>query len=86
MACCNACMAIRGWSVGGDLLGNSTAGFLIAAMHADRASSIVPFYAGGTAAVLMALMLVARLRMDANLIEKFSLYSSNKKLRTRSSL
>ncbi|KAB8205447.1 MFS general substrate transporter [Aspergillus parasiticus] len=68
-------MAITGWSVG-DLLGNPIAGFLIATTHADRANSIVPyraaiFYAGGTAAISTALVLVARLRMDANLIKKF---------------
>ncbi|KNG83783.1 putative monocarboxylate permease [Aspergillus nomiae NRRL 13137] len=68
-------MAITGWSVG-DLLGNPIAGFLIAATHAGRANSIVPyraaiFYAGGTAAVSTALVLVARLRMDASLIKKY---------------
>ncbi|KAE8154175.1 major facilitator superfamily domain-containing protein [Aspergillus avenaceus] len=67
-------MAITGWSVG-DLLGNPIAGFLIAATHADRATSIVPyrsaiFYAGGTAAISTALVLVARLRMDTKLIKK----------------
>ncbi|KAE8136465.1 major facilitator superfamily domain-containing protein [Aspergillus pseudotamarii] len=67
-------MAITGWSVG-DLLGNPIAGFLIAATHADRASSIGPYraailYAGGAAAVSTALVLVARLKMDANLIKK----------------
>jgi len=67
-------MAITGWSVG-NLLGNPIAGFLIAATHADRTSSIVPyraaiFYAGGTAAVSTALVLMARLRMDGNLIKK----------------
>lgn len=67
-------MAVTGWSVG-DLLGNPIAGFLISATHADRGGSIVPyraaiFYAGGTAAVSMALVLVARLRMDVKLIKK----------------
>ncbi|KAF5857629.1 hypothetical protein ETB97_005482 [Aspergillus alliaceus] len=46
-------------------------GFLIAATHAARATSIVPyraaiFYADGTAAVSTALVLVARLRVDGN--------------------
>ncbi|KAK4246648.1 putative monocarboxylate permease [Corynascus novoguineensis] len=67
-------IAVTGWSVG-DLLGNPIAGFLIAAAHADRASSIVPyrpaiFYAGGTAAASAVFVLVARLRMDANLARK----------------
>ena len=67
-------MAITGWSVG-DLLGNPIAGFLIAASHADRASSIGPyraaiFYAGGTAAISTVLVLVARLKMDVNLKKK----------------
>ncbi|KAI1343177.1 putative monocarboxylate permease [Xylariaceae sp. FL0016] len=64
-------MAVTGWSVG-DLLGNPIAGFLIAATHADRGSSIVPyrpaiFYAGGTAAVSMVIVLAARWKMDARL-------------------
>ncbi|KAK7190125.1 hypothetical protein PSPO01_03846 [Paraphaeosphaeria sporulosa] len=68
-------MAVTGWTVG-DLLGNPIAGFLITATHADRGSSIVPyrpaiFYAGGTAAVSTALVLLARLKMDANIIKKF---------------
>ncbi|KAJ4357177.1 uncharacterized protein N0V89_001752 [Didymosphaeria variabile] len=68
-------MAVTGWTVG-DLLGNPIAGFLITATHADRGSSIVLyrpaiFYAGGTAAVSTALVLLARLKMDANLIKKF---------------
>jgi MFS family permease len=68
-------MAITGWSVG-DLLGNPIAGFLITATHADRGNSIVPyrpaiFYAGGTAAISTALVLLARLKMDVNLIKKF---------------
>lgn len=68
-------MAIIGWSVG-DLLGNPIVGFLISITHADRANSIVPyraaiFYADGTATISTALVLVARLRMDANLIKKF---------------
>lgn len=68
-------MAVTGWSVG-DLLGNPIAGFLITATHADRGNSIVPyrpaiFYAGGTAAVSTAIVLLARLKMDANLIKKF---------------
>ena len=68
-------MAVTGWSVG-DLLGNPIAGFLITATHADRGHSIAPyrpaiFYAGGTAAVSTALVLLARLKMDVNLIKKF---------------
>ncbi|KAF2446371.1 MFS general substrate transporter [Karstenula rhodostoma CBS 690.94] len=68
-------MAVTGWTVG-DLLGNPIAGFLITATHADRGHSIVPyrpaiFYAGGTAAVSTALVLLARLKMDANIIKKF---------------
>lgn len=67
-------MAVTGWSVG-DLLGNPIAGFLITATHADRGCSIVPyrpaiFYAGGTAALSAALVLLARLKMDTNLIKK----------------
>jgi MFS family permease len=58
--------ANAGWGVG-DLLGNPIAGFLIAATHTDWASSIVPY----RVAVSTALVLVTRLRMDANLIKMF---------------
>ncbi len=67
-------IAIMGWTVG-DLLGNPIAGFLIAAAHMDRGNSIVPyraaiFYAGGTAALSAALVLLARLRMDVKLLKR----------------
>lgn len=68
-------MAVTGWTIG-NLLGNPIAGFLITATHADRGNSIVPyrpaiFYAGGAAALSTLLVLLARLKMDANMIKKF---------------
>ncbi|POR31510.1 Uncharacterized protein TPAR_08278 [Tolypocladium paradoxum] len=67
-------MAMTGWCVG-DLLGNPIAGFLIEATGADHATSIVPyraaiFYAGSTALASTFFVLVARLRMDSNLLKK----------------
>ncbi|KAJ6016341.1 monocarboxylate permease [Penicillium herquei] len=68
-------IATTGWAVG-DLLGNPIAGFLIAATtHGDQARNIgsycpAIFYAGGTAMLSAALVLVARLIMDTKLMKK----------------
>ncbi|KAJ5727369.1 monocarboxylate permease [Penicillium malachiteum] len=68
-------IATTDWAVG-DLLGSPIAGFLIAATtvggQANGIMSYRPaiFYAGGTAALSTALVLVARLRMDAKIIKK----------------
>ncbi|KAH6654156.1 major facilitator superfamily domain-containing protein [Truncatella angustata] len=67
-------MALTGLALG-YFMGSPIAGFLIDATGADRAKSIVPyrpaiFYAGATAVMSTAFVLLARLKMDGKIMKK----------------